>query len=143
MDLGFRRMNKYIKLVSNKSETFPSHIIDTCKGNLDFFIILILFISEGTPESCMNNLALKDCLGYRGEFVNIEWSLKTNSVIVEIFPAMFEKESDEDEFFVMRFDNFKKMVEDWVVLRKKQSLEIYFIIDDYGQIFVQEKLEEE
>lgn len=139
-------MKKYIHLLVSKYQVKDNH-----QGSLRYFEksfpkerwLLAFLISEIDFNKVLK--LVEGPIGNDGfysEWLDVEWSRKYNGVVVRL-RDFYKVEENKDDFYVMKFDNFKKMMEGWDRLRKKRATNIYFVEQASGRITVQESLEEE
>ena len=103
--------------------------------------MLYYFLYDTGAETAANYLKDKERTYIINEMVDARWSSSNNAAVL-VASCQLPDDLDKREFFILKFDNFKKMIEDWAALEKKRVPEIYFIMDSEGSITVRESLEE-
>ena len=141
----------YRYLVDNKNSVVPNEIDASEKKDS----VLQLFIETADAENCLLLLNDQESSGWKNDQVEVYWSKNDNiAIISEVSSGNCDEESIEqysveknheqqkEKEFSMTFDCFKKMIEIWSALRKKDVPEIYFIKIGRSQVVVRESLEE-
>ncbi len=108
---------------------------------------------NGSLEEYLSLLNNPESSGLNTNLVEVHWSKKHNIVVITAVPdceccgenAEKKVRGEEIEYveeeFLMTFDSFKTMIEDWSALRKKRAPEIYFIKIGRGQVIARGSLE--
>ncbi len=145
-------MKKYIRIVLEKYTDHTSYASDSNVWPDELTLLRMLAI-DGCPEKYLSLLQEQNFAGLNTNLVEVHWSRKHNIVIITAVPdceccgenaekkARGEEIEYVEEEFLMTFDSFKTMIEDWSALRKKRAPEIYFIKIGRGQVVARASLE--
>ena len=132
-------MKKYIHLIPDDPKR--SSLYFRKDNNIESWLFPF-FISEVSLKWVLKETEEPiDSTGCGTEWLYIQWSRKYNGVVVQL-QEFYKEEHNKDDFFVMRFDNFKEMLKKWNELEGQGAPNIYFIEEPSGRILVQESLEE-
>lgn len=126
-------MKKYVQLSKHKDKhSYFAH--DTKTTELELFHFFITFAS---PKTLLYSISKPNYIGHESE--PIDYDIEGENIIIKKLEEYFE---DDEDRFIMKFEDFKKMVLQWKELYDKKAPEIYFILENDGSVTVQDFLKD-